>query len=164
MFKIAMVEEVSDHSESDKIFQMLLNEIAITQGTIERWSSNMRFWAGSFISSLVAYATIGPERWSWIIIGIAFYSLVMIIECATRQARANNIQTALRSQIIRPIFHLNDTDPKSASSTIISLADKNRHIVSRQGYKEIFIDKNQDIADIIKYAKEEATNCLESKK
>lgn len=158
-----MVIEVPLNSENDKLFHLLLNEIAITQGIAERWSSYARFYVGVMFSSIIAFFTIGFDNWNWLIFGVGLYSFVMFVECATRQTRASNIENALRSQVVRPCFQLSNDDHKSVYGTIIALAEKRRRIVSVQGYIDTVRNKNRDLVEIMKDAHEEA-NAYSQKK
>lgn len=152
-----MVEEESNHSEKVRLFQLLLNEIATTYTIADRWYSYIQFWLGILISSIIAFATIGLDQWNWIVFFVGAYAFIMMYECAMRHDRASNIELALRSQLVRPIFGIKDDDRLSVFNTIDTLANKRRRIVSIRGYTDAILMKNKDLTAIIEFANNEAS-------
>ncbi len=137
---------------NDRLFELLLNEISLTDAAIEHYWTFGLFWLGLVINFIVAYIALDTGNWNWIPIAIVLYSAVMYIECLMRGARAKKLEEALRSQLLRREFSICNKDENSIYATIVKIAWKRRRMVTPREATNATMGKGQDLQKIIQYA------------
>jgi len=147
-----MVGNRNNPDVSNRLFELLMNEISLTENAIEHYRTFGTFWLGLALNFVIAYYALDTGNLDWIPKAVVAYSVLMFIECMMRRERARKLEAALLSQLDRREFRLHNSDANSTYATISSIALKRRRLVTPGEAINATFGKNQDLNRIIQYA------------